>query len=57
MRDFLPLGYRPKITLDRARFHFLFKRKICELAIFRCREVVRRYKKRIDDRGDRDYQP
>jgi hypothetical protein len=56
--DFLPPGYPQTVTLNLDRFCTLLRRKIQELANYRCREAVRGYKKRIGQgQHDGDYQP
>jgi len=58
MRDFLPLGYPPTISLDLDDFRYLLKAKIKELAAERCKKAVIQYRKRMgEEPGDRDYQP
>jgi hypothetical protein len=58
MKDFLPQGYPPTISLDLDDFRDLLKASIKELAAERCKEAVIQYRKRMgEDPGDGDYQP
>jgi len=56
--DFLPAGYPQTIVLDSGQFRSMLSLKIGELAVYRCREWVKEYKKHMKrSEHDGDYQP
>ena len=59
LEDFLRLGTTDSrlVTLDLGEFRHLLKRMIMELAVDRCRNVLRGHKKFMEGPADKDYEP
>ena len=55
--DFMPPGSPQTIALNLNQFRSMFKRKIQKLAVNRCADWVKEYKRIYMGGGDRDYQP